>query len=498
MALLVSSPVLGILGFDYYSGRLGVIWPKNDVVDQKGGRVIKVPPGGNLQGAIDSAQSGDVVELQAGAVYSGQINLSNKPLTDYVTIRSSGIDDLPANKRVTPGQRGSMATIQSGMMGRAAVMAANGAHHYRFIGIEFTPSSSMYNYGLVQLGHGEFKPANVPHDIEIDRSYIHPFRSGVTRRGIALNSANTTIKNSYIEGIAFPGEETQGICGWSGTRNVKILNNYIEAGAENIMFGGSDPDNADLIPSDIEVRGNTLNKPAEWKGKATVKALFEIKNAKRLMFAGNLLTNNWEGSAFRVTVRDQDGGAPFSTIEDVTIRDNVIKGAGEGINILGRDDTYPSQTLQRLVIANNLFLDIGGKEFEGSGYFIQIAAGNDITIANNTVFNLGNITTFYGDMPTGFVFRNNVTSHGNYGVHGLDVRSEQARAMYLNNVFMNLAHVGDGDTAYPQGNAFVRNANDVGFVNISDGDYRIDPRSKYSAKGCDLSRFTPDLLSAIH
>src|SRR6185295_18728325 len=122
--------------------------------------------------------------------------------------------------------------------------------------------------------------------------------------------------------------------------------------------------------------------------------LFELKNAKRVVFAENILSNNWEGSAFRITVRNQDGNAPFSTIEDVTIRDNVIKGAGEGINILGKDDEYPSQILKGLTIVNNLFLDIGGNNYEGSGYFIQVAEGRDITIANNTVFNSGNIATF--------------------------------------------------------------------------------------------------------
>ncbi len=137
-----------------------------------------------------------------------------------------------------------MATIVAGILGRPAVSAANGAHHYRFVGIEFTASSSFYNYGLVALGSGESQTAKLPHDIEIDRSYFHPFRSGVARRGVALNSATTTIKNSYFEGFGYPGEEAQAICGWTGTRNVRVINNYIEGGAENVMFGGADPDSA--------------------------------------------------------------------------------------------------------------------------------------------------------------------------------------------------------------------------------------------------------------
>ena len=230
--------------FALYAGVITPFAPPNTVVETASGRIIKVPSGGDLQGAINTARSGDVIELEAGGSYAGRIDLTERPLTDFVTIRSSRSAELPEGKRISPEQKPLLATIKSGMLGRAAVDAANGAHHYRFVGIEFVPSSSIYNYGLVVLGGSETRPDRVPHDIELDRCYIHSLPTGKTRRGIALNSARTVIKNSYIEGFAGKSEEAQGICGWTGTRDVKILNNYIEGGAENIMFGGSDPANA--------------------------------------------------------------------------------------------------------------------------------------------------------------------------------------------------------------------------------------------------------------
>ncbi|MFN0277872.1 MAG: NosD domain-containing protein [Pyrinomonadaceae bacterium] len=486
--LTITAIVFGaasILGYDKYSGRLGIIGPHLVILANGANRIIRVPPGGNVQAAIERANGGDIVELQAGAIYSGTINLPNKPLNDFVTIQSSAISNLPTEKRVSPAQKASMATIVAGILGRPAVSAANGAHHYRFVGIEFTASSSFYNYGLVTLGSGESQVAKLPHDIEIDRSYFRPHKTGVARRGVALNSANTTIKNSYFEGFGYPGEEAQGICGWTGTRNVRILNNYIEGGAENIMFGGADPDSAELIPIDIEVRGNHLNKPEVWKEKVTVKTLFELKNAKRVQFTGNLLTNNWKGSAFRITVRNQDDGAPFSTIEDVVIRDNVIDGSGEGINILGKDDTYPSQTLKRLTIENNLFLNLSGNNgFEGSGYFVQIANGEDITIANNTVFNSGNIATLYGELPRRFIFRDNITGHGDYGIHGrLDLESAEAKEMFYKNVFMNLNRVSPDDYSFPSGNYIVTGIADVGFADPSAKDFRLSAGSRFRGKG---------------
>jgi hypothetical protein len=202
------------------------------------------------------------------------------------------------------------------------------------------------------------------------------------------------------------------------------------------------------------------------------------------------MENNWKGSAFRITVRNQDGGAPFSTIENVTIRDNVIRGAGDGINILGKDDVHPSQILHGLSIENNLFLDIIGERngFEGSGYLIQVADGENITIANNTAFNSGNIVTFYGTMPRAFVFRNNITGHGAYGIHGpIDLKSPAARAMFVDNVFMNLNRVRPDDFAFPSGNAMVADAREVGFVDTSTGDYHLGTDSKYRGRGASMA-----------
>ena len=475
---------VAILAFDAYSGMIGIMAPRFEIVQSGASRIIKVPPGGNVQAAIELANGGDIIELQAGAVYYGEIKLPNKPINDYVTIQSSAAANLPPDKRVAPDQSQSMAKIVTPNSDRPAVLAANGAHHYRFVGIEFSTSSAVYTSNLVMLGTGESRPERLPHDIEIDRSYLHPFKTGITRRGIALNSAATTIKNSYIEGFGFMNEETQGICGWTGTRDIHILNNYVEAGAENIMFGGSDPDNAELIPMDIEIRGNHLNKPVEWTREVRVKTLFELKNAKRVQLVGNLLTNNWQGSAFRITVRNQDNTAPFSTIEDVLIKDNVVDNAGEGINILGKDDTHSSQTLKRLTIENNLFLNVaGGGNVEGSGYFIQVTDGEEITIANNTVFNSGNITTFYGVLPRKFVFRDNIVCHGSHGIQGpLDLHSDAAKAMFQNNVFMNLNRVGTGDYAFPKGNTIVAGIKDVGFVGPAAKDFRLAPTSRFKGK----------------
>ena len=67
---------------------------------------------------------------------------------------------------------------------------------------------------------------------------IPPTRSGAA---IALNSGDTQIINSYISDIKGEWLDTQAIAGWNGPGPFLIENNHIEAAAENIMFGGSDP-----------------------------------------------------------------------------------------------------------------------------------------------------------------------------------------------------------------------------------------------------------------
>lgn len=461
--------------------------PEAVVETQQIRSVIRVPAGGDLQAAINRARGGDTVELQAGATYYGRINLPVKQTADFITIQSSAAAKLPENRRVSPSDAKLMAKIATRGAGEPAVSAEYGAHHYRFVGIEFAPGSSDYIYNLILFGAGEAKVADVPRDLEIDRCYLHPFKTGgVTRRAVALNSANTIIKNSYFEGFAFPGEETQAIGGWTGTKNAKIINNYIEAGAENILIGGSDPVSADLVPSDIEIRNNLLFKPPEWTPKNTVKTLFEIKNGRRIQLTGNVLENSPTGSAFRITVRNQDGAAPFSTIEDVLIKDNIIANAAQGINILGKDDTFPSQTLKRLQIVNNIFYKIEPTNPETNSYFVQIADGEDVLIANNTVFQTGNLTTFYGVMPRNFVFRDNIVGHGEYGIHGhSNIKSPLGQRFFRNNVIVNNKQVGAGDTSFPAGNFWINSFGDVGFVDLNGKNFRLAAPSRFKGKGAD-------------
>src|SRR2546426_839319 len=111
--------------------------------------------------------------------------------------------------------------------------------------------------------------------------------------GIAMNSASTAVIDSYISDFK-DTKDSLAIASWNGPGPFKIVNNYLEAAGENVMFGGLDPAIPNLVPADIEIRGNHFFKPTAWRGVwAAVKNLFELKNARRVLIEGNIFENKW-------------------------------------------------------------------------------------------------------------------------------------------------------------------------------------------------------------
>ena len=193
------------------------------------------------------------------------------------------------------------------------------------------------------------------------------------RRGIALNASDVTIANSDIRDIKDVGLDSQAICGWNTPGRITIRNNYLEAAGENIMFGGADIKIPNLVPSDIVVEDNILTNP-KWRGTSwTVKNLFELKNARRVLVRRNLMEYNWSGGqagfAIVLTPRNSSGRTPWVVVEDVEFSNNVIRSASSVFNILGHDDTARSGQLARLLIKNNLAYDIHAGNWGGTGTF---------------------------------------------------------------------------------------------------------------------------------
>src|SRR5215203_4267995 len=75
---------------------------------------IVVTAGGSLQAALNQAQPGQVIEVQAGATFDGNFILPVKTGTGYITVRTSTPDaQLPASTRVGLAQEPLLPTLRS-------------------------------------------------------------------------------------------------------------------------------------------------------------------------------------------------------------------------------------------------------------------------------------------------------------------------------------------------------------------------------------------------
>ncbi len=441
------------------------------VPDAESPEGTQVPPGGDLQQAIDAARPGDTLLLASGATYVGHFRLPAHSGSGFVTIRTQGGEGHPAEgERVTPAQAARFAKLRS--PDHAPVLTtAPGAHHWRLERLEFMPTGDGRG-DIITLGDGSRAQSTrdgLPHDLAIDRCYIHGDPETGQKRGIALNSASTVITNSYVSDIKEKGQDTQAIAGWNGPGPYHIENNYLEAAGENFILGGSDPAIDGLVAENVVFRRNHVAKPVGWRGEGwQVKNLFELKNARHVLVEDNLMEYVWKdaqvGYAVLLTPRNQDGRAPWVTVEDVTIRGNVIRHAGGGLQIVGADSNHPSRSTERVKVVGNVFEDVDGGAWGGAGIFALIGGGpGDVIIEGNLIDQSGNIISAYGgtrEQPQpirGFVFRDNLVRHNRYGVHGADRATGQDTldAFFPGAVFEGNTIAGGDPARYPPGNTFV-------------------------------------------
>ena len=478
---------------------------------QNGKRIINVGPKDSLQAAINAANYGDTIVVQAGATLTGNFTLPKKNGTGEIVIQSSRMSELPEGTRVNPSQSALFAKVQS-TSSDPVLATAPGAHHYRFQGIEFlTDSATKLVYDMIRLGGGRKEQKtldSVPHHLVIDRCYIHGGDTQDVQRGISLNSAETTVSNSYISNIHGVGYDTQAIGGWNGPGPFHIINNYLEAAGENVMFGGADSASEAFIPSNIEIRRNYLFKPSSWKvghptyaGKHwTVKNLLELKTAKNVVIDGNVMENNWtdgqDGTSIVITVRNQECSANWSTVQQVTFTNNIVATGQGGMNFLGKDNEAEpkygkcpagstSTQGSDVLVSNNLFYDIRGPFLVFNGF-------NNVTFTHNTHIQTGNIMTLYGSPSQKFVYTDNLTIRGSkgYGLvgDGFGEGTAALRKYAADGVFRNNVMIGASASEYPKENQYPASVDRVGFVNFEKGDYRLTPGSPYKGIGVDWDK----------
>lgn len=480
------------------------------------GATLTVAAGGDLRAALNQAQLGDTIVLEAGATWTGPFNLPNKTVgSGWIYVVSSQLSNLPTpGTRVRPANAASMPKIVAPNAESALITETN-SHHFRFVGIEFAPvSGSKENYQVVSIGNKDTSPATLPSYIVFDRCYVHGDPAANNRRGIEMDGAYVAVVDSYISDFQEAGVDSQGLWAFNTTGPLQIRNNYIEAASENLLFGGADSRAPELVPADIEISNNYIFKPWTLIPKIyTMKNLLEFKSAKRVLVTGNTFENNpasaQSGFAILITPRNQNGTAPWSGTTDIAITGNVLINVGSGFNVAGLDNFHTTLMTERILIRNNV-VGVSGLNGADGRAFQFLAGGGDYTVDHNTVINtalppatpasaLALAESTRGKI-TNFVFTNNLSTSTHWGFFGSGV-GEGTRP--LNTYFTDWAFsknvlVDRPAGEYPPGNFFPAGVAAVRFANLAGGNYTLATDSPYKNAGTDGTDIGANVAPAIN
>ena len=376
-----------------------------------------------------------------------------------------------------------------------------------------------------------------------------------TTRGVYLSGLTyVAVVDSYLNDFHCESNlgtctDAQAIMGGLGTAPggaYKIVNNFLESAAENILFGGGF---ATQTPADIEIRHNHLFKPLTWMpGQPgvvlgnhglpfVVKNLFELKNGQRVLFDGNIGDNSWggfsqPGFAVVLTPKNQTtkvgGVCPVCQVTDITIRNSKFSHLGSGMqiaNALDTGGTVPPFAGARYSIHDVVLDDINHKLYVGQGQLAQLSTGllspllSDVKITHVTAFP-SHILFDVGSsakMPN-FEFSNSIVTTGDSGISTVGgpaatcAISHSVPTTVLENCFSNYSFTGNvlvavpskfPDSSWPSGNSTKVDGNSVGFVNFNNGnggDYHLKSGTTLApdgkAMGADIDAIAAATLDA--
>ena len=383
--------------------------------------------GGDLQAAMNGANCGDEIVLDAGVTWSSNYTAPLKSCAAKpILVRSSAIASLPAGVQVKQAQAGLMPTIVTPNTGSVLNFSASTAGWY-FAGIQFTIANNVVGmWNLITLSASATTVQQLPQSIVFDRVLVHG-NNQQSIRGFLADAAGFGLVNSQVYGFYAVGQDTQAVLAYNSPGPFAILNNYLEAAGENIMFGGGTTTIPGVVPSDATIRLNLLAKQPGWYKQPApcggdkqpmcydIKDNFEVKNGQRILFDSNISTYPFaqgQGECWIINTP-----APWGlTALDITITNNECLHAPKMFGVAGITTTASA----RLLVRNNLATDINPNLYGTNGQLAGTVSGPNLnwTLDHNTIVavplstNLGVAGVFFGDPPpsteTGFTFTNNL------------------------------------------------------------------------------------------
>ena len=258
-----------------------------------------------------------------------------------------------------------------------------------------------------------------------------------------------------------------------------------------------------------------------------MKNLLELKNARRVLVEGNVFEYSWrdpvprDGQLYSIvfTVRNQEGSAPWSLVQDITFRLNTVRHVQGGVGILTCDDNIlgqcQSRTTNRILIENNVFEDMSVVKWgsNGSDMANAIAINNfvvdpssrtwEFDVNHNTMCPDNKVSSAQDETDlTGTLnfFRNNIITRGTLGVWGRGVtEGNPAIDQYLPGLNFIRNDIIEADNAiYPASNGFTFSPNIaavrfMNFAGCNGGNYRLQPGAPGKNAGTDGKNLGADI-----
>lgn len=455
----------------------------------------------NCQSAVDAARPGDEVVIDAGFVCTHLVLPDKGNLQDFIVIRTADLPSLPPEgKRLSRTEASHLAILETNNYefavgvedvpsGSSATISPN---HYYLLGLEIrvNPLAKTKNGYIVKLRKTASKLEDLPHDIVIARSWIHGNPDQEVRTGIEMNGLKISITDSIIEDIHLHNETSEGIAGWdSAAGPYKITNNEIAVAGVGLLLGwqSSIPE---LIPSDIEVRGNYFHKLDQWRQPITSNLGLAgywafgnpvvLRSAQRVLFDANTFANDWShipatssymGHVF--WLKPNGFGQPWARVQDITITNNVMHDVGGGFGIFYQDPSLPEVVTQRISIQNNVAYNLDSKNDAGFIWLQGHATGSVVFNHNTFLSRPKSLPALIMGEKSGtfayFTFTNNLINDDGLGIVGLGSAASGGVSLttqFPSVVLHNNALTGQqaaNYVGYESSNYFPANLSEVGF-----------------------------------
>jgi hypothetical protein len=537
----------------YYTGLDGTPSP---------GKQIRVKADSDLAEALEGVKCGDTLLLAAGASFSVK-EFPRKNCDDwhYITVRTDTPDSKlpPEGTRISPAW-GGVASLPdrppyaqpaggaAKLMATIEVKTGVGfGDHYRFIGIEWAPFEGQQHAVLLWPKGGDH--------LIFDRNWVHGIDGTELGHGIMIkNSPYVAVIHSYFNSFtcaAGKGTCTDAAAVLGGnddlpTHTLKIVDNFLESSGQNVFFGGGA---ASVHTEDIEIRRNCLFKPMFWNPNSPdhreptpiVKNLFELKNARRLLFEANYLENSWpgfgqRGSAIVLTPRNSFDKVlrilkcPDCAVTDVTIRYVWVRKVNQVLvaaNIMDQVKPAPGNSYSiHDVVAEGIGYPECGKVCNGALNMLLGAVGgspresvmHDVAIDHITyvsmsvpndylylkgppakdpdtpqMYNItwtntiGDVGT-YGMWPSGGTPEENCANFKGATPSSRIAACWKSGSVFQGNVLAGGTSIHGQHPDWPEGNFTTGGLDSIGFVKLNgglDGDYHLAASSKFKGKATD-------------